>query len=436
MIQGGAKTSKKVVFEDLARVEGHGGIEISIEGDEIKDVKMNIPEGPRFFEAIIEGVKYDKVPDIMRRICGICTASHSLASIRAIEKAFNIEVTPQTELLRDLLMHGEIIESHSLHLFLLALPDYLGYNDVIEMANKYPGEVKAAFQLKKAGNMVHNILSGREVHGMNDRVGGFSTIPGEDDLAAIRKSMVGSKAAAELAVKFFSSLEVPDFNSGNMLMALDSGNKFGYMGEYVLISNGERRAVEDYRLLTNECVVKHSNAKHSSYNGSPFMVGALSRVLLNGDKLSGTAKELLRENEGRLKKENSLNNNLAQAVELVHCVDRCIEDIDAILSSLENESLVNVETRECDGVGAVEAPRGILYHDYAFDESGCIKHANVITPTAINCSNMEKDLRFAARRLIAEKNENFEKPLELIARAYDPCISCSTHLVKVKFGQA
>ena len=426
--------SKEIVVEHLARVEGHGGIEVTVEGEKVKDVKMRIFEGPRFFEAIIESVKYDKVPDIMRRICAICTAAHSLASIRTIEKAFNVEVTPQTMLLRDLLIHGEMIESHGLHVFMLALPDYLGYPDAIRMVDKYAKEVKAALQLKKAGNMVHITLSGREVHGMNERVGGFSTIPKEEDLLKIRKAMEGSKATAELAVKLFASLDVPNFaHSDNILMALDPGKKFGYIGDHVLISNGERRRVEEYRELTNEKAVKHSHAKHSSYKNFPFMVGALPRVLLCKDKLYGRAKELFKEHEDKLDQRNSLNNNLAQAIELVHCVDRCVEDVDTLLSNgLEKEELVKIEPRESSAVGAVEAPRGILYHDYSLDESGCITKANVITPTAMNCANIEKDFRVAVGRLLAERKENLEAPLELIARAYDPCISCSAHLIKVK----
>jgi sulfhydrogenase subunit alpha len=427
------KTSKKIVIEDLARVEGNGGIEVTIEGEIVKDVSLQIPEGPRFFEAFIEGVKYDKVPDITRRICGICTASHSTASIRAIEKAFRVEVTPQTALLRDLLMHGEVIASHALHLFLLALPDYLGYPDAIKMVDKYAKEVRAAFQLRKAGNMVHNVLSGREVHGMNDRVGGFPTIPEEADLLTIRKSMVDSRTAAELAVELFSSFDVPDFRSDNTLMALDPGERFGYIGDHVLISDGGRKKVEAYRELTNECVVGHSHAKHSSYKGLPLMVGALPRVALCRNRLRGSARELLKENEEKLTPENSLSNNFAQAIELVHCVDRCIENIDVLLGGLEKEDPVEVEPRGGSGVGAVEAPRGMLYHDYCFNDDGCITKANVITPTAINCANMEKDFRTAAEWIIAgHKERDLEKTLELVARAYDPCISCSVHLVKVK----
>jgi sulfhydrogenase subunit alpha len=423
-----------IIIEDLARIEGHGGIQVSVEGKKVKDVKMRISEGPRFFEAIIKGVKYDKVPDVMRRICGICTASHSLASIRAIEKAFKVEVTPQSKLLRDLLIHGEIIESHALHLYLLALPDYLGYPDAISMASKYAKEVEMAFRLKKAGNKVHSNLSGREVHGMNERVGGFSTIPKEKDLLMLRKTMVDARAATELAVRLFSSINVPDFpSSENNLMALDTGDRFGYMGDYVLISNGERKAVEYYLGLTNERVVKHSHAKHSTYRGAPFMVGALPRLLLSRDKIYGATRELFKEHQQRLDQRNSLNNNLAQAIELVHCVDRCVEDIDTLLGNgLEREGLVEIEPMAGAGVGAIEAPRGILYHDYTFDEEGCVAEANVITPTAMNCANIEKDLRVAAERLLASGEEDVKGKLELIVRAYDPCISCSTHMVEVR----
>jgi len=426
--------SRMIEIKELTRVEGHGKIQVVIEGNQIRDVKMAIFEGPRFFEAFIETVKYDKVPDIMRRICAICTAAHSLASIRTIEKAFDVDVTEQTKLLRDLLIHGEMIESHALHVFMLALPDYLGFPDAIRMVSKYPKEVRAALMLKKAGNMVHNIVSGREVHGMNERVGGFSKIPSERELLQIKEAMEESKATAKLAVDLFAKVETPRFaESDNLLMALDPGEKFGYIGDYVLASTGERHPVTEYDKLTNEKTIRHSHAKFSAYKGSTFMVGALPRVLLNKDKLSGAARDLFSQHKDLLTDRNTLMNNLAQSIELVHCVERSIEDIDALISNgLHNEGLVEVEPKNARGVGAVEAPRGILYHDYTFDKEGRVAKANVITPTAQNAANMEKDYRVAAQRLVTEPDENLKSALELIARAYDPCISCSVHIAKVK----
>ena len=426
--------SRVIKIEELTRVEGHGRIEVVIEKEAVKDVEMAIFEGPRFFEAIIETVNYDKVPDIIRRICAICTASHSLASIRAIEKAFDVKVTEQTELLRDLLIHGEMIESHALHVFMLALPDYLGFPDAIRMASKYPEEVEVALQLKKAGNIVHNVLSGREVHGMNERVGGFSKVPAEEALSEIKKAMESAKPTAELAVELFGKFDTPTFaESDNVFMALDPGGRYGFIGDHVLISDGSRHPVENYLELTNEQTVRHSHAKSSSYRGSAFMVGALARVLLNKDKLKGTARNLYNEYRDLLTPKNTLMNNLAQSIELVHSVDRCIEDIEALLSTgLKDESPVEFEIKAGRGVGTVEAPRGTLYHDYTFDEGGCVLKANVITPTAQNAANMEKDYRVAVDRLIKEQDGTIAHSLELIARAYDPCISCSVHVTRLK----
>jgi sulfhydrogenase subunit alpha len=415
-------------------VEGHGGIKVIIEADKIKDVIMDVFEGPRFFESIIKSVKYDKVPDIMRRICAICTASHSLASIRAIENAFNVQVSEQTQLLRDLLIHGEVIESNALHVFMLALPDYLGFPDAIQMVSKYPQEVKAALQLKKAGNMIHNVLSGREVHGMSERVGGFSKQPSPRKLLDIKEALKSGKKVAQLAVDLFTKIEVPKHaQSSNLLMALDPGQKFGFIGDYVLVSDGTRHHINDYLKLTNEQTVKHSTAKFSTYKGKPFMVGALSRILLNRNKLEGTSKQLCEKYKNQLDINNSLTNNLAQAIELVHCVDRGISDIEELLSrGVKDEGLVEIKVKENQGIGAVEAPRGILYHDYTFDRKGNVTKCNVITPTAQNYANMEKDYRIATENLLHETDEKIKFNLELIARAYDPCISCSTHVIKLK----
>jgi len=425
--------TRRLTVDMLTRVEGHGGVEVVLDGSEVKDVKFNVFEGPRFFESIIKTVHYDKIPDMTRRICAICTASHSLASIGAIENAFNVKNTPQTELLRDLLIHGEMIESHALHVYMLALPDFLGYPDAIAMSADHIDAVKNALNLKKAGNMIHTTLSGRDVHGMNERVGGFSKAPTEEELTEVKKMLEEVQPVAELAVELFKGFELPTLNeSDNVLMAIDPGDRFGYLGTHVLVSGGERHPEEDYMKLTNEKVYKHSYAKHSTYNGDPFMVGALPRIQLNHDKLMGTARELYKEHSDMVDPRNTLSNNFCQALELVHDVERGVEVIDTLLSNgLEEEDQVEFEVHEGRGRNAVEAPRGLLYHDYRFDDNGCITKANIITPTAQNAANIEKDIRVMASNHVGEDAE-LMKNIEVMIRAYDPCISCSVHLVRLR----
>jgi sulfhydrogenase subunit alpha len=425
--------TRRLTVDMLTRVEGHGGVEVVLDGGEVKNVKFNIFEGPRFFESIIKTVNYEKIPDMTRRICAICTASHSLASIGAIENAFGVENTPQTEVLRDLLIHGEMIESHALHVYMLALPDFLGYPDAISMSAEHIDAVKNALALKKTGNMIHTTLSGREIHGMNERVGGFSKTPTEEELTKVKKMLEKVQPAAELAVELFKGFDLPAYNeSDNVLMAIDPGERFGYLGTHVLVSGGERHPQEDYMKLTNEKVYRHSYAKHSSYNGGPIMVGALPRVHLSHDKLTGTARELYREHSDMVDPRNTLSNNFCQALELVHDVERGVETIDALLSDgLEEEGFAEFEAHEGRGINAVEAPRGLLYHDYSFDEDGCITKANIITPTAQNAANIEKDIRVIAVNHVGEDAE-LMNDIEVMIRAYDPCISCSVHLVRLR----
>ena len=424
--------NRKITIEEVTRVEGHGGIDVTIDGENIT-AKFNIYEGPRFFESILKTVQYEKIPDLTRRICGICTASHSLASIGAIENAFNVSVTPQTELLRDLLIHGEMIESHALHVFMLALPDYLGYPDAVAMSEKYPDAVNMALELKQAGNIVHNLLSGREVHGMNERVGGFASTPSTEELLSIKQAILKVAPAAELAVDLMAVENLVYNESENMLMAVEPDRGFGFIGDNILISTGEKIPQEDYRSLTNESVFKHSYAKHSTYNDSPFMVGSLPRVALNHQKLTGKAASLYKEHNHLITSSNSISNNLAQALELVHCVDHISALIDEIVESgVENEPIVDFDVYASRGVNVIEAPRGCLYHDYTFNDNGELTDCNIITPTAQNAANVEKDLKIVAGNLQDKADEEIKKALELVVRAYDPCISCSVHLVRLK----
>jgi len=425
--------AKEVVVEHVARVEGHGSIKVVIEEGKVKEVKFEIFEGPRFIERVLVGRMYYEVPDVVARICSICPDPHQIAAVEAIEKAFGTSVGWQTRMLRELQLLADIIASHALHLYLLALPDYLGYPDALSMADKYGREVKAGLELKRAGNAIKEALTGRSVHGCTVKPGGYTRVPTSSELEKFCDMLKRSMEGAILAVRLFSSLKYPDFaRDENAFMAVDPGEAYGFMGNYILVSDGERYPVEEYKKLTNEVTVPHSSAKHSSYNGKPFMVGALARLLLNGKKLKGQAAEMLKDLEPKLDALNPLTNNLAQAIETVYAVERAIEVIDELLDKgIKQDVDVEVKPKRGVGVSAVEAPRGVLYHCYELDDEGRVVKADIITPTAQNAANMEKYIKISAERLLSTGEERLKGSLELLVRAYDPCISCSVHSIKV-----
>jgi sulfhydrogenase subunit alpha len=425
---------KSIVIDHLCRVEGHGGITVKIENGKVAEVNMDIFEGPRFFEPLVVGRTYDEVAPILMRICAICSAAHTAASLMAVEDAFGIEVTHQTRLLRELLVQGGNIESHALHIFCLAIPDFLGYPSAIALASDYLQEVKMGLELKKLANTVQETIGGRAIHPVNAVVGGFGKLPNRDELSGLKEKLKRGLEQSLTGFDLVCSLQVPDFcTSPNIYAALSSdGSGYGLFGDKIALSNGDIKNIKMYKEICNERVVAHSHAKQSLFEGKPFAVGALARIALNGEKLSGQAKKAKDKLSMSLLQKNMLYNNAAQAVEMIYSIERSIEIIDELLGvGLREERPVDVRVRAGTGTGAVEAPRGTLYHSYSFDERGRLTEADVITPTAQNLANIEKDLRASVENLIDEPRESLGSKLEMVVRAYDPCISCAVHLLKV-----
>ena len=428
--------SKTIRIDHLYRVEGHGGIRVELDGKKLLDVKMEIFEGSRFFEALIRGRSYRDVPMIMCRICAICSASHRLVAIKAIEKALGLEVSHQTRLLRELLILGEIIESHSLHLFCLAAPDFLGFPGVAAMAEKHEETVRLGLGLKKLGNHIQELVGGRMIHQINAEVGGFTKAPEVKRLKELREVLNEKKSDALMALDFIESITRENLTSSpNIFSALKNGDdRYSYYGDTIQVSSGDEMPVEEYKGLCNEFVVNHSHAKHSLYKGEPFMVGSLARLVLQREKLTGLAGERMEKLEPSFDPENILWNNLAQAIEVLQSIERAIEIISELIGSSYDEDEEPVKPGKIEGgkgTAGTEAPRGTLYHSYTIDEKGLVTDADVITPTAINLENMEKDIRAAAEMAIDDPEEELKLKLEKVARAYDPCISCSVHLVDV-----
>jgi sulfhydrogenase subunit alpha len=428
--------SKSIVIDRVCRVEGHGGITVNIEDGKVADVKMDIFEGPRFFESLVVGKTYTEVAPILMRICAICSATHTVASLMAVENAFGVKASKQTRLLRELLVQGGNIQSHALHLFCLVIPDLLCHPSAVTLAADYPLEVKMGLELKKLGNTIQETIGGRAIHPVNAVVGGFGKLPAEEPLEALKVQLSKALKQSLIAFDFISSLSVPDFcQSPNIYAALSSdGDGYRLFGDKIVLSTGDTKQISEYKDICCETVVPHSHAKHSLFKKNPFMVGALARIALNGKKLSGQAKELEKRLDLNWFSGNPLHNNVAQAIELIYSIENAIEIIDELLATgIKEEKPVKVVSGPGTGTGAVEAPRGTLYHSYNFDEAGRLTKADVITPTAQNLANIEKDLRVTVENSIDESNEYITSKLEMVVRAYDPCISCAVHLLEVNF---
>ncbi|NJE07167.1 Ni/Fe hydrogenase subunit alpha [Thermococcus sp. M39] len=409
---------------EFTRVEGNGKAEIVIENREVKEVRVKIVEGPRFFELLTLGRYYWDVPDLEARICAICYLAHSFASVLGIEKAFGVKVPEEIQLLRELGLIGEFLESHALHLYLLVAPDLFGYPDAIRMVSKHGELVKEGLTIKSFGNYIREIIGGREIHGINIKPGGFGRYPTADELEKIEKSCDELLRMAKRAVNIFATQDV----FGAVPVYHIATDEYLY-GEKLIASDGERF---DYLEHIEEKTLPYSFAKQSKYKGEIFMVGALSRLMLKADKLTPMAKELFEQHKEKLSQGYVSLNNLAQAIELVYAIERAKEIVSTLLDRGIKGENVPIEPKEGEGIGYVEAPRGVLIHHYKIDGNGNITYSNIITPTALNHALMELSLYEETKKNYGTLDENsLTHRLEETVRAFDPCISCSVHLVRL-----
>ncbi|UCE10333.1 MAG: Ni/Fe hydrogenase subunit alpha [Candidatus Thorarchaeota archaeon] len=423
-----------IEIKPLARVEGNGGIRVEIEDNRIINVEVQILEGPRLFETLVIGKTPEEILSLVPRICAICNLSHKYASLRGLEKALDVRIPEVTDLYRHLMHHGEIIESHSLHLYMLALPDFFGYTNAVEMAVDYGEIVTKALQMKALGNKIMRAIGGRMIHGENPVLGGFGKLPDRECLLSIQTEAKDGLAFALETIEILADLEIPDHmeRDTQFLCCKPPHNEYGYYGDVLITSDGKEHPAEDYQSVIEERVVSHSFAKRSSYGGRPFTVGALARVNLLGERLKGEARKaydgLIHDRWLR----NPLYNNFAQAIEQVYSLEGVIETIDR-LTTLKEPETAEPNRESGVGTGAVEAPRGTLIHHYMI-ENGRAVAADYVTPTAMFLDDVEEFIRESGERLISTKTTvDLELQFEMIARAYDPCISCSAHLVTVEY---
>lgn len=429
--------SVTIDVKHVTRVEGHGNISVRVSDGEITHLQLAIVESPRFFESFIRGRPYYEAPHITCRICGICSVGHTTAAVKGVEAACGIHVSDQTVLLRKLIFNGEQIQSHVLHLYFLAVPDFLGVGSVVPLARTHPDVVKRALRMKKLANDLCGVVGGRHIHPIAVQVGGFSHVPAAADLVAMKRRLEAARPDLEETVALFTQLKLPQLKRDTEYLSLkeaSNGEYAFYDGDLVSTKDPRPTKANDYRNRVRETVVQHSAAKHcSSPNSRTYAVGALARFNNNHAQLHPAAKAAAAKLGLSAPCFNPFHNNTAQLVETVHCIEHSIELIDALLTrGLNDEPLVPPQ-RFDRGVGAAEVPRGILFHEYTVDRDGKISDANFVIPTGQNLANIEADMRAMVPDLLESGMSKGEitLQLEMLVRAYDPCISCATHLLNV-----
>jgi len=423
---------KTITLNHITKIEGHAKLEINIDHDSVQKCELSAVEGSRYFEGLVVGRKYNEAHEITSRICGICSCAHVTAAIMAIEDAMEYQPTEQTKHLRELLMLGERIRSHATHLYFLALPDYLGYESALAMAKKYKAELQHALLLMKTGNRIIKHIGGRDLHPVSATVGGWLKLPTTDELRLLAKDLRAAKKDAKKTCDLFFSLTQPAMKTDVEWFSLKNDKNFALLdGKFSSPTSNFNK--HEYRTFLTEYHEDRSTSNFVVKKDHRYFVGALARINNNHEFLSKDTKKIIKENKLKLPSYNPYHNNLAQALEIMHCLDHAIQICESI--TIKSETVEQLNIKAGKGVAAIEVPRGTLWHEYSVDEKGIITNCNIITPTAQNLLNMQEDIRAVIPLLLKRKKtkEGMINDVEKLIRAYDPCFSCSAHFLEVKW---
>jgi sulfhydrogenase subunit alpha len=424
-------TAKAIKVKYLARVEGEGALNIRIKDKAVTLVQLKIFEPPRFFEAFLRGRNFTEAPDITCRICGICPVAYQMSAVHAMERALGVTVDGPLRALRRLMYCGEWLESHGLHVFMLHAPDFLGYQDAIQMAKDHPDTVKMGLQLKKVGNDIVSTLGGREIHPINVRVGGFYKAPYRQDLAPLAEKLKWAREAAVNTVRWVGGFDFPEFERDYEFVALRQGEEYPFNEGRVVSNKGLDLDVRDYEEHFAEEQVPHSHALHSTLKErGAYLAGPLARYNLNFDLLTPLAREAAREAGLGPVVKNPFKSIIVRAVEMLYAVEEALRIIETY--ERPQEPAVKVAPRAALACAATEAPRGLLYHRYRLDADGVIQEAKIVPPTSQNQKIIEEDLYHFVGPRVDLPEDQLTWQCEQMVRNYDPCISCATHFLKVK----
>jgi sulfhydrogenase subunit alpha len=422
---------KTIKVDYLARVEGEGALKVVVRDGVVKSAALSIFEPPRFFEALLQGRDFSEAPDITARICGICPVAYQMSAVHATEAALGVTVSGPLRDLRRLLYCGEWIESHTLHIYMLHAPDFLGYDGAIDMARDHADIVRRGLDLKKAGNDIVAQLGGREIHPINVRVGGFYRLPRRRELQALAERLEQARDLALDTVRWASGFDFPDRERDYTFVALRHPDEYPFNEGNIASNRGLDITAADYDAHFEESHVERSTAlqSHVRDGGGAYLVGPLARYGLNFDKLAPIAREAAKAAGLEPVCRNPYLSIVVRAVEVLHACDEALR----IIATYEepDRPAMPVEARAGVGCAATEAPRGLLYHRYRLEGDGTIAEARIVPPTSQNQASIEEDLASYIGGFLDLPDEALQHRCEQTVRNYDPCISCAAHFLRL-----
>lgn len=420
----------------LARVEGEGALHLTVEAGRVTDLRLEIYEPPRLFEAFLRGRRAAELPDLMARICGLCPAAYQMSAVHAIEQAFGVEIHPGTRALRRLYYAGEWIESHLVHMMFLAAPDLLGLDDAFEIARHARAEVERSLRLRRLGNRILSLLGGRPVHPVGVCIGGFARTPARSELATLAEDLRAARGEAEALLRWFASLPVPERPQPELeLVSLRHPHEYPMNEGRLVSSAGLDVAPEDFAGSFEESQVPHSTALHCRLRGrGTYLVGPLARVMLNGDRLSPAARAALDALAPRLTVPDPAASVFARGIEVIQAIDDALLALQTKTADLPSAPAA-WEPRAGVGHGATEAPRGTLHVRVETDAQGDVREVRIVPPTSQNLARIEEDLRDFAPGLLSLPQDEARLRCEQVIRDYDPCISCATHFLRLSIDR-
>jgi coenzyme F420-reducing hydrogenase alpha subunit len=432
-------TDATIHIHHLTRVEGHGDITLDIKAGKIQKLQWQVVEAPRFFEAFVRGRHYNDLRTITSRICGICSIGHSLASLKATEDALNIKISEQTQTLRRLAINAENMQSHILHIGYLAAPDLLNIGSVIPLAgSKHHDTLLKIIQLHRLSNHMSDLICGRTTHPIRLVVGGFTAIPTPKQLTTLKENLQQALPTALDVATTLQNLQdkLPDFQRETEYIGLTHPTEYAlYDGTMTSTDTGPTTENKNYQSLMKEYIVPQSTAKYAKHARASYMTNALARFNLNSTQLHPKAQDTAELFDLKAPVTNPFLNTYAQMVEFIHNIEDSQHQIDRLLTKgIKDEKPITATPKAGRGVGIVEVPRGILVHDYTLDKNGLCTKANCIIPTNQNHGNIQHDMEALVPTILHKSEKDIELTLEMLVRAYDPCISCSTHYLTVHFA--